>query len=59
MNAQNCQGCTQHSNNLASILGTALYRSMNSTDPQNRSGMPAAHHAKTHHGLKSLFRRRR
>ena len=59
MNAQNCYGCMSHSNSLASILGTALYRGMNGVEPQHRSGVPATHHAKTHNGLKSVFRRRR
>lgn len=56
MNAQGFRdGGSQH-NTLASILGTALYRSMSGTDSSVRSGMPAKRRVKNRHGLKLGFK---
>ena len=58
MNTQNCHGCQSPGNGVASILGTALYRSMSGSDSQNRSGAPGKHPAKARHGLRFGFKRR-
>lgn len=59
MNAQIHRGGISSTNSLASILGTTLYRGASCVDSSSRGEMLAKHHAKTHHGLKSILKRRR
>ncbi|WP_455385482.1 hypothetical protein [Acidihalobacter prosperus] len=56
MNTQGCRDCGSGYNTLASILGTALYRSMNNAEGFERARMPAKKRAKNRLGLKLGFR---
>lgn len=53
---QGCRDCGSRYNTLASILGTALYRSMSGADTLGRSGGLEKRRAKSRLGLRLGFK---